>query len=404
MGSGSLLEFASKRARLAGKSILDSGNPWFVPLDRLRSDAQSRGKSLVSFANYDYLGLSDRPEIKKASAEALERHGAGALGSRLVGGERSMHSEFEHAVADFIGVEASLTLVSGYLTNLTIISHLLGVKDLLLIDELCHNSILAGAKNAKAELVAFRHNDLEHLESILKEKRGSFRNCLVVVEGLYSMDGDIPDLPKLLELKYQHNAWLLVDEAHSFGVLGKQGRGISDHFGEDPNDIDLIVGTLSKALVSCGGFLCARQEIIDWLRFTLSGFVYSVGLSPVITATAHAALDIIAAEPELPEQLRVVSEMFLAKARAAGLNTGPAIGRAVVPVMFGDLRSTMLASQELLKKDIYAPPIVHIGVPKDLPRIRFFLSSRHREADIDNAIAVLKEQDFQAAPAIESVF
>lgn len=403
MGSGSLLEFAAKRARLAGRSILDSGNPWFVPLDLLQQDAEARKTSLVSFANYDYLGLSDRPEIRKASAEALDRYGAGALGSRLVGGERTIHSEFERAVADFIGVEACLTLVSGYLTNLTIISHLLGVKDLLLIDELCHNSILAGAKNAKAELVVFRHNDLEHLESILKEKRGSFRNCLVVVEGLYSMDGDIPDLPKLLDIKDRHKSWLLVDEAHSFGVLGEHGRGISDHFGEDPNRIDLIVGTLSKALVSCGGFLCARQEIIDWLRFTLSGFVYSVGLSPVITATAHAALDIIAAEPELPRRLRTVSEMFLRKAKAAGLNTGPAIGRAVVPVMFGDLHATMAASQALMLADVYAPPIVHIGVPKDLPRIRFFLSSRHQEADIDKAIEVLKTQDFLAAPLMEVV-
>lgn len=403
MGSGSLLEFAAKRARLAGKSILDSGNPWFVPLDLLQRDAEARKTSLVSFANYDYLGLADRPEIKKASAAALDQYGAGALGSRLVGGERSIHSEFESAVAEFIGVEACLTLVSGYLTNLTIISHLLGVKDLLLIDELCHNSILAGAKNAKAELVVFRHNDFEHLESILKEKRGSFRNCLIVVEGLYSMDGDLPDLPALLDIKDRHKSWLLVDEAHSFGVLGENGRGISDHFGEDPNRIDLIVGTLSKALVSCGGFLCARQEIIDWLRFTLSGFVYSVGLSPVITATAHAALDIIAAEPELPHRLRGVSEMFLRKAKAAGLNTGPAVGRAVVPVMFGDLRATMAASQALMQADVYAPPIVHIGVPKDLPRIRFFLSSRHQEADIDKAIAILRTQDFQPAPLMEVV-
>jgi len=272
---------------------------------------------------------------------------------------------------------------------LSIISHLLGARDLLLIDELCHNSIVAGTKATKATVLSFRHNDLDHLAQLLAEHRGTHRNCLIVVEGLYSMDGDIPDLPKILALKDAHSSWLLVDEAHSIGVLGDRGRGISEHYGEDPARIDLIVGTLSKAFVSCGGFICARQAIIDWLRFTLGGFVYSVGLSPVVTAAAHAALRIVAAQPQRAAKLRLISELFLKKARGAGLNTGDAIGRAVVPVMFEDLMSTMAASQALMAANVYAPPIVHVGVPKDAPRIRFFLSATHEAHHLDVAINAL---------------
>jgi 8-amino-7-oxononanoate synthase len=392
MKSGSsLLEYAAKRARLAGKAILDDGNPWFVPLDALQSTVAAQGRSLISFANYDYLGLAGHEKIALAASEAVERFGTGALGSRLVGGERLMHTDLEKDLADFVGAEACLTLVSGYLTNLSLLPHLLGSKDLLVIDELCHNSILTAAGGTKADVLMFKHNDLDHLEILLRQHRGDHRNCLLVVEGLYSMDGDIPDLPRLLEIKDRHHCWLLVDEAHSVGVLGDGGRGLSEHFREDPSRIDLIVGTLSKAMVSCGGFLCARQEVIDWLRFTLPGFVYSVGVSPVIAASAHAALKLMRAQPQRTARLRVISELFLQKAKSAGLNVGTALGRGVVPIMFEDLRSTMIASQSLLAHDIFAPPIVHVGVPKDAPRIRFFLSAAHEGHHVEAAIAVLKQ-------------
>lgn len=388
----SLLDYSRKRFRLAGKALLEGGHPWFMPLDGLRARSEARGKSLISFANYDYLGLAGHDAINAAAHDAIDHEHLGALGSRLVGGERLAHTEFENAIARFVGAEACMTLVSGFLTNNALISHLMASKDLLLVDELCHSSIVCGARGSHAELVTFSHNDLDHLEHLLKLHRSAHRNCLIVVEGLYSMDGDIPHLPRLLALKEKHQAWLLVDEAHSIGVLGDRGRGLCEHFGEDPHRIDLIVGTLSKALVSCGGFLCARQEIIDWLRFTLPGFVYSVGLSPVITAAAHTALQTIEREPQRVTRLRQLSEFFLSKARAASLNTGSAIGRGIIPIMFEDLQATIEASAALLEADIYAPPIVHVGVPKDAPRIRFFLSAAHEPHEIDKAIAVLKGQ------------
>jgi len=285
----SLADFANKRFRLAGKAYLETWDPFFAQTDSLRQAADTHGGHFVSFANYDYLGLASHPAVKAAAAEALELQGIGALASRLVGGERSIHKPFEAALSAFIGTEATLTLVSGYLTNVTVISHIMGSRDGLFLDELSHNSIVSGSKSAASETVLFHHNDLDHLDYLLRHKRSDFRNVLIVAESLYSMDGDITDLARLIELKERHKAWLLIDEAHSIGVLGADGRGICEYAGIDPNRIDLIVGTLSKTLASCGGFVTGQAAVIDWLRYTLPGFVYSVGLSPVITAAAQKA-------------------------------------------------------------------------------------------------------------------
>lgn len=386
----SLAGYIVRRARLVGGSVLENGNPFFAPLDRLQADARSHGTVLTSFANYDYLGISDHAAIKDAAHAALDRVGVGALGSRLVGGERLIHADFENALAEFVGSESALTLVSGYLTNLTTISSLLGKRDLILYDELSHNSIMAGVAACKANAVEFRHNDMEYLRHVLQTQRAEHRNCLIVVESLYSMDGDIANLPELLKLKDEFNAWLLIDEAHSIGVLGKSGRGICEHFGEDPKRIDLIIGTLSKTFVSCGGFICGQKVILDWLKYLLPGFVYSVGLPPVIAAAAGAALQVIKDEPSRVGKLQANAQRFLTKAKEAGLSTGPAEGYAIVPVMFPDMKSTMAASDYLMQRGIYAPPIVQVGVPKGLPRIRFFISARHSFEEIDRTIEMLK--------------
>jgi 8-amino-7-oxononanoate synthase len=402
----SLSDYASKRFRLAGKAVLDFGNPFFAPLDRLGEEAERRGNHFVSFANYDYLGLATHPRVKAEAAEALETLGVGALASRLVGGERSTHRLLEEEIASFLGTETAVSLVSGYLTNLTTITHLMAGRDALLIDELSHNSIVSAAKSSGAEVVVFRHNDLEHLEELLANNRENYRNVLIVVEALYSMDGDIVDIQSILEIKERHQAWLLVDEAHSLGVLGATGRGICEHAGVDPNRVDLIIGTLSKTLASCGGFIAAKRSITEWMRYTLPGFVYSVGLSPVITAAARAALCLMQEETWRIDRLTQNAELFRQCALEAGLDTGPAIGRGVVPILFGSSRETMLASQHLLDHGFYCPPIVQMGVPKDQPRLRFFISASHSEDDIRRVIAtigtrptVLAEAPVQVASA-----
>jgi 8-amino-7-oxononanoate synthase len=399
----SLSDYASKRFRLAGKAVLDFGNPFFAPIDSLGAEAERRGDHFVSFANYDYLGLASHPRVKADAADALDQLGVGALASRLVGGERSTHQLLEEEVAAFLGTESSLALVSGYLTNLTTITHLMAGRDALFIDELSHNSIASAAKSSGSEVVVFRHNDLDHLDDLLAANRENYRNALIVVEALYSMDGDIVDLPRIVEIKERHQAWLLVDEAHSLGVLGATGRGISELAGIDPNRIDLIIGTMSKTLASCGGFIAAKRSITEWMRYSLPGFVYSVGLSPVITAAARAALQLMQEESWRIDRLTKNAELFRQCAQEADLDTGPAIGRGVVPILFGSSQETMLASHYLLEQGFYCPPIVQIGVPKDQPRLRFFISATHTEDDIRRVIAALGTRPAAAAEAPEQV-
>ena len=389
---------AERRFRLAGKAIIERHNPYFLPVDRQREICERNGIPFISFAHYDYLGLTQDEAVVKRAGEALTRLGTGVGASRLVGGERTGHRAFESELAEFFGVGDAMTLVSGYLVNVSLINFLMGPRDLVLIDELAHNSIFVGAKHGRYDHKVFEHNNLDDLERQLNESRGQYRNVLVVVEGLYSMDGDIPDLPRLVELKEAHDAWLLVDEAHSYGVLGATGRGLCEHFGIDPRRIELTVGTLSKSFVSSGGFICAEKSVIDWMRYTLPGFVYSVGLSPATLGGAHAALDKLKDEPSRVERLHHNSVYFRDRANALGLETGPAIGRGVVPILFADPMQTMMASQALLDAGIYAPPIVQIGVPKDQPRIRFFISANHTEAEMDRAIEIVSAVVAGSAP------
>jgi 8-amino-7-oxononanoate synthase len=402
--SNSLADYASKRFRLAGKAYLDSGDPFFAPIDILRQDALRDGRRFVSFANYDYLGLAAHPKVKAAALAALQKLGIGALASRLVGGERSLHHDLEVGLAKFLGVQAALALVSGYLTNVTTISHILGSHDALFIDELSHNSIVSGAKATVAETIVFQHNDLDHLDFLLCEKRANYRNALIVAEGLYSMDGDIADLPRLVELKENHQAWLLIDEAHSIGVLGKNGRGLWEHTGVDPQQVDLIIGTLSKTLGSCGGFVAGKAEVIRWLRYTMPGFVYSVGLSPVIAAAAETALHLLQEESWRTERLRRNAALFMNLAHDAGLDTGPAIGRGVVPILFADSYETLAASSYLMDNGYYVPPIIQIGVPKDQPRLRFFISALHTEEEIRGVTDLLAAREIRRpVPAARSL-
>jgi 8-amino-7-oxononanoate synthase len=390
----SLSEYALKRFRLAGKAILDEhGNPFFAPTDTLKAELQAQGNGhFVSFANYDYLGLAEHPEVKAAAHEAVDRFGVGALASRLVGGERSIHQKFEDDLAKFLGVEATLSLVSGYLTNLTVITHLMARRDAIFLDELSHNSVASGARNSDATQVVFRHNDLDHLDHLLTEQREKFRNVLIVVESLYSMDGDTVDLARLVEIKEKHQVWLLVDEAHSIGVLGERGAGLCEYSGVDPDRVDLIIGTLSKSFASCGGFVAGRRGLIDWMKFTLPGFVYSVGLSPVITASAAKALELMEREPWRVAKLRHNAEFLRDTAQAAGLETGPAIGRAVVPILFSSVLETMAVSQHLLANGIYVPPVVQVGVPKDKPRLRFFISASHTEDEMRQVVQLIVDR------------
>lgn len=402
--SGSLSDFAAHRLRMMGDTaLLDLNRPWLSALDALRNEMHERNQRFTSFATYDYLGLGNDPRVREAAAEALAVHGPGAGASRLVGGERLIHRALERDLAEFLGAEDVLALVSGYLTNTSTLTHLLLSHDAIVVDELSHNSIMVGVGASRATKLKFRHNDLADLEQVLEENRSHFKRCAIVAEGLYSMDGDYPDLRELVRIKNRHHCWLILDEAHSIGVLGANGRGITEEFGVDPGEIDLIIGTLSKTFASCGGFIAGRASVINWLRYSLPGFVFSVGMPPVIAAAARAALAVLRQEPWRVARLRENGALFLAAAHECGLNTGGARGRGVVPLIMPDTATTIETARALLANGIYCPPIVQIGVPHNQPRLRFFLSAGHDRADIAGVAPLVAKsiQDLRKHPAAE---
>jgi 7-keto-8-aminopelargonate synthetase-like enzyme len=271
--------------------------------------------------------------------------------------------------------------------------------DLVIYDSLAHNSIVVGATLSGATRLMFPHNDLDTLEELLIQHAHKHQRVLVAVEGLYSMDGDFPDLARLVSFRDRYGFWLMVDEAHSLGVLGRTGHGIAEECGVDPAEIDIWMGTLSKTLSGCGGFIAGSTALIDYLRFTAPGFVYSVGMPPAVAAAAIACFDLMEREPERVAKLRANGARFVERAKAAGLDTGSSAGFAVVPVMVGDsLRAVHLANK-LLERGVNALPIVHPAVPERSARLRFFITSEHTDEQIDEAVAVTAEEHAGLAKA-----
>jgi 8-amino-7-oxononanoate synthase len=354
--------------------------------------AQRGASRLINFACYDYLGLNSHPEVLAAAAEAAETWGISAGASRLTAGERPPHRALEADLAALYGHEAALAFVSGHGTNISVIAALTGPGDLVLHDAAAHNSIIVGATAGGATRRAYPHNDLDALERLLAQLRPTQRRTLIVTEGLFSMDGDSPDLRRLIEIKQRYGAWLMLDEAHALGVLGATGRGLAEAQGVATDGIDIIMGTLSKTLCACGGYVVGSAALIDLLRYRAPGMVYSVGLSPVLAAAARSALHIMLRQPQRVARLAALSHHFASAARAAGLDLGTASNAAVQPVIVGDSLTALVLGDRLAKRGILAVPIIPPGVPDNTARLRFFISHLHTETDIDQAIAATAEE------------
>src|SRR6185503_15466564 len=277
---------------------------------------------LINFSSYNYLGMSGDPAVTQAAKEACEKFGTSVSASRLVSGEKAVNGELERAIAEFLGVEDAIVFVGGHSTNETTIGHLFGPGDLILHDALAHNSIMQGAILSGARRRPFAHNNWQVVDRLLADLRGDYRRVLVVIEGVYSTDGDISDLPRFIDVTKRHKAFLMVDEAHSAGVLGPNGRGIGEYFGVDPQNVDLWMGTLSKSFGSCGGYIAGCRAMVEYLKYTAPGFVYSVGISPANAAAALAAIRLVKDEPERVARLHERAGLFLTLARSRGLNTG----------------------------------------------------------------------------------
>ncbi|AUG76758.1 beta-ketoacyl synthase [Kitasatospora sp. MMS16-BH015] len=385
-----LREFETRLGRVTGSG---AAYPYFrVHRGTIRGTTHVDGREYLSFGSYNYLGLSGHPAVNEAVHRAVERYGTSVSASRVLSGERELTVRLERALAEFLGVPDCLTLVSGHATNVTAIGHLVGPGDLVLHDALAHDSILQGCLLSGAARRPFAHNDTAQLEHLLRLNRHRFRRVLIAVEGAYSMDGDLVDLPAVVELKQRYGALLMVDEAHSIGTVGATGRGVGEHFGVERSGVDLWMGTLSKAFASCGGYLGGSARAIRWLRHTLPGFVYSVGLTPANAAAALAATELIEREPGRILALRRNAELFLDRARAAGLRTGAGAGTPIVPVLLGDSARTLQVADRLYRRGVIADPIFHPAVEEGLSRLRFFVTADHHPESIREAVAVVAEE------------
>ncbi len=350
------------------------------------------GREVVNFCGYDYVGMSHDPEVVAAMKAAIDRYGASAGASRLVSGEKRVHRELEQALARFFGTADAIAFVSGHATNVTTIGHLLSGGDLIVHDALAHNSILQGARLCGASQRAFGHNDWAALDALLGDIRNRYRRVLIAIEGVYSMDGDWPDLPRFIEIKKKHKAMLLVDEAHSLGTMGPTGRGIGEHYDVNRSDVDLWMGTLSKSLASCGGFIAGSSELVKYLKYTAPGFVYSVGLSPPNAAAALASLGVLEREPQRVLQLRDLAALFLDLARKRGLDTGLAAGSPVVPVIVGNSVDSLRLSKALYDRGINVQPILRPAVPENAARLRFFITVNHTRAQVRSVVDAVAEE------------
>jgi 8-amino-7-oxononanoate synthase len=350
------------------------------------------GRDRLNFSSYDYLGLNGDPRVADAAKDAIDQYGVSVSASRLVAGERPFHRELESALARVYEAEDCLLMVSGHATNVNIIGHLFAREDLILHDALSHNSIVQGAQMAGSQRLSFPHNDAGALEGLLEEHRGRFSRVLIVIEGHYSMDGDTPDLAAFAELAERYGCWLMVDEAHALGVLGATGRGTAEQKGVAADRVDLWMGTLSKSLAGCGGYVAGKSELIDYLRHTAPGFVYSVGMAAPLAAASLRALDILLEEPERVGRLRANAELFRREAKSAGLDTGSSEGFSIVPIIIGSSINAARLSERLLERDINVQPILHPAVPERSARLRFFLSSDHRESEIRHAVTVVADE------------
>lgn len=376
----------------AASERLGIANPFFRVHDGVAGAiTRIQDREYINFSNYNYLGLTGHPAVNQAAKAAIDRYGTSASASRLVAGERPVQRKLEEALANVYEVDDCIVFVSGHATNVSTIGYLFGPKDLVIHDSLIHNSVLQGIQLSGATRRSFPHNDTNALNQILAEIRRQFERVLIVVEGLYSMDGDICDLPSLIEIKRRHKAFLMVDEAHSLGVLGKTGKGIREHFDVQGKDVDIWMGTLSKTLAGCGGYIAGERALVEHLKYTAPGFVYSVGMAPSLAAASLEALRIMQKEPERVTRLQAQGQQFLEAMRSLGINTGLAQGYAVIPAIIGSSLKAARLSNQFFEAGINVQPIIHPAVEEKAARLRFFLSFLHTDQHISYTREVTKK-------------
>jgi len=360
------------------------------PVTELRGGARVivNGREMGMFASYSYLGLVGHPRINAAAQEAVAKYGTGTHGVRMLAGTLDLHSRLEATIAEFKGAEAAITYTSGYVTNLTVVSSLVGREDYVICDKLNHASIVDGCLMSGAKFLRFNHNEMDALERRLQQcPEGSAK--LVVADSVFSMDGDVINFPKLVELCQKYGAWLMIDEAHSVGVLGKTGRGIEEHF-DMPDTIDIKMGTLSKTIPSVGGYVAGQKELISYLRHASRAYIFSAALPPAQAAAAKAAFEVILDEPWRVEKLRQNADQFIKGLKDCGFNT-LYTETAIVPVIAGEDDAAFAMTRYCQKRGFFVLPVVSPAVPVGLARLRATVLAAHEPDEIDQAIEVIRQ-------------
>ena len=350
------------------------------------------GREVINYSSYNYLGFAHDPDVSLAAKAAIDRYGTSVSASRLLSGEIPLHRELEQEIASLVGAEDAIVFTAGHATNESTIGHLFDKKDLILHDELIHNSILQGCLLSGSTRINFPHNDWQTVDRILAEQRRRYNRVLIIIEGVYSMDGDIPDLPKFIEIKKRHKGFLMVDEAHSMGVIGERGRGIGEYYSVNPADVDLWMGTISKSFASCGGYIAGCQALVRYLKYTAPAFVYSAGMSPGNTAAALASIRKLKAEPERVKSLHERAKLFLALASDRGLNTGMSKHSGVIPVIVGNSVRCIQLSQALFDRGINVLPQIYPAVEDKAARLRFFINFNHTPEQIHFTVNTVAEE------------
>jgi 8-amino-7-oxononanoate synthase len=360
------------------------------PISELRGGANVivNGREMGMYASYSYLSLVGHPRINQAAQDAVAKYGTGTHGVRSLAGTLDLHLELEDTIAEFKHADAAVTFTSGYITNLTVVSSLMGRGDYVFSDKLNHASIVDGCIMSGAKFRRFRHNDMAQLESLLS-KVPSGVSKLVVADAVFSMDGDIIDFPKIVEICKKHNAWLMIDEAHSLGVLGETGRGIEEHFNL-PGTIDIKMGTLSKTIPSVGGYIAGDKDVISYLRHASRAYIFSAALPPAQAAAANEAFKVILDEPWRIEKLNANTEQFISGLQARGFDTMQT-ETAIVPVLCGSDEKAFAVTGHAQKNDLFVLPVVSPAVPVGLARLRATVLAAHEPDQIEYAMDVIAE-------------
>jgi 8-amino-7-oxononanoate synthase len=347
------------------------------------------GKKVLMFGSNSYLGLTNHPKVKEAAIAAIKKYGTGMAGSRHLNGTLDLHVQMEKRLAEFVGKEDAMIYSTGFQVNLGVVSCVTGRGDYIIWDELDHASIIEGHRLSFSTKLKYRHNDMESLERQL-QKCEQDKIKLIVIDGVFSMEGDIANLPEIVRLAKQYGASIMVDEAHGIGVLGKQGRGTCNHFNVT-DDVDLIMGTFSKSLASIGGFIAADKEVINYLRHNSRSYIFSASSTPSAVAAVDAALDILLSEPERIEHLWVLTHEALNGFRQMGCEVGPYAETPIIPLYIRDNDLTFLIVRELFDAGIFVNPVVAPAVAPQDTLIRFSLMATHTKEQLTLAMDTIQE-------------